>query len=100
MFNLRIERDGNGAPYIEWEQRPGGIKRAWIQRKDPTSDKNWAEVDDGRYLNVVRCMDWGRTGGNATDFPIFSDMPDEQILLAFVMSVSAITGCPASGRPT
>jgi len=32
-------------------------------------------------------------GGNATDFPIFSDLSDEQILKAFVSAVCAITGC-------
>lgn len=98
MTSLKIQRDGNDAPYIEWEQRPGGIKRAWVQRKDTTSDKNWADVPDGRYLNVVRCTEWGRTGGNATDFPIFSELPDEQILVAFVTSVSAITGCQIHQR--
>ena len=46
------------------------------------------------YLNVVRADGPGTDpGGNATDFPIFCDLPDEQILEAFVQLVCAITGC-------
>jgi hypothetical protein len=88
-----IERDAKGQLFIEWEQAPGGFKRAWIQRKtDPSKD--WAKARDGRYLNVVRVEGRGiGPAGNATDFPIFSDLPDEQILEAFVAAVSAITGC-------
>jgi hypothetical protein len=90
---MKIQRDGNGQPYIAWEQAPGGYKRAWIQRKsDP--DKDWAKTPSGRYLNVVRTEQLGGgPAGNATDFPIFSALPDEQILEAFVATVSAITGC-------
>lgn len=92
---MRIERDTKDQPYIEWEQAEGGFKRAWVQRKsDPAKD--WAK--SGRYLNVVR-VEGPRLGpaGNPTDFPIFSSLPDEQILLAFVTAVSAITGCPIRG---
>jgi hypothetical protein len=86
---LKIERDLSDQPYIQWEQAPGKEKRAWIQRKaDP--EKNWANAP--RYLNVVRCAD-GRPGGNPTDFPIFSDLSDEQVLISFVSAVSSITGC-------
>lgn len=87
--------DNNGQPYIEWEQTqiPGrGIKRAWIQRKtDPVTD--WAKT--GRYLNVARCESFG-TGpkGNATDFPISSNLSDEDVLRAFVAAVCGIVGCP------
>lgn len=90
---MNIQRDTKGQPYVEWEQAPGGYKRAWIQRKtDP--GKDWAGAPDGRYLNVVR-VDGPGVGpaGNATDFPIFSDLSDEQILEAFVSAVCAITGC-------
>ena len=87
---MEIKRDGNGSPYIEWEQAAGCYKRAWIQRKADAS-KNWANAE--RYLNVVRCNEPGRPGGNPTDFPIFNDLPDEQILIAFVQAVSAMTGC-------
>ena len=91
---MEIQRDTKGQPFIEWEQAPGGFKRAWIQRKtDP--EKDWANTPDGRYLNVVRVKNLGAgPAGNATDFPIFCSLSDEQILLAFVASVSAITGCP------
>ena len=88
---MQIKRDGKGQPYIEWEIGPGGYKRAWVQRRDP--DKDWAKTPGGRYLNVVRveAFDHG-PAGNATDFPIYNDLSDEQILRTFVLSVSAITG--------
>ena len=88
---MKIRRDGKGQPFIEWAQVEGCFKRAWIQRKD-AEDKDWART--GRYLNVVRCNAPGRPGGNPTDFPIFdSPLSDEQLLRAFVQSVSAMTGC-------
>lgn len=88
-----IQHDTLGQPFIEWEQAPGGYKRAWIQRKtDP--EKDWAKTPGARYLNVVRIDNLGcGPKGNATDFPIFSSLSDEQILESFVASVSAITGC-------
>lgn len=87
---IEIQKDGKGQPYIQWEQAPGGWKRAWIQTKDGESD--WASTR--RYLNVVRTASAdGGPSGNATDFPIFSDLPDEQILEAFVAAVCAVTGC-------
>lgn len=57
----------------------------------PESDKGWAGV--GSYLNVVR-MEEPHTGpaGNSTDFPISSDLDDEQILVAFVTVVTSIIG--------
>lgn len=90
---MEIKQDNKGQPFIEWEQAPGGYKRAWIQRKtDP--EKDWAKAPEGRYLNVVRIESLGSgPAGNATDFPIFSNLPDEQILVAFVSTVTAITGC-------
>ena len=90
---MRIQLDTKGQPFIEWQQAPGGYKRAWIQRKTD-SEKDWADAPGGRYLNVVRIKELGGgSAGNATDFPILSDLPDEQILVAFVAAVSAITGC-------
>lgn len=85
---MEIQHDGNGQPYIEWEQAAGCYKRAWIQRRD--GDKDWADTE--RYLNVVRCNSAGHPGGNATDFPIFNNLADEQILLAFVYAINAMTG--------
>lgn len=94
---MKIQHDGKGQPFIEWEQVEGSYKRAWIQRKD-TEDKDWAKT--GRYLNVVRCNAPGRPGGNPTDFPIFhSPLTDEQILRAFVHSVCAMTGCKLQAEP-
>jgi hypothetical protein len=93
MSNLEIKHDTKGQPYLEWEQAPGGYKRAWIQTKsDPNTD--WAQTPGGRYLNVVRIDSLGSgPAGNATDFPIFSDLSDEQILRGFVYAVCGITGC-------
>jgi len=90
---IQIQTDSMGQPYIEWAQAEGSrafCKRAWIQHK--TDEKDWAGT--GRYLNVVR-LDRERPGigGNPTDFPIFSDLPDNQILEAFVAAVCAVTGC-------
>ena len=91
---MNIQRDGKDQMFIEWAQGPNGFKRAWIQRRaDP--DKDWANTPEGRYLNVVRIEALGGgPAGSATDFPVFSNLPDEQILEAFVTTVSAITGCP------
>ena len=87
---VRIQEDGNGQPYIQWQcGNTGGFKRAWIQRR--AGEKDWA--NSKRYLNVVR-TEGPHSGpsGNATDFPIFSNLPDEQILEAFVAAVCSITG--------
>lgn len=87
---MNIKKDGKGQSYIEWEIGPGGFKRAWIQYRE--ADKDWAST--GRYLNVVRVEEYDKgPAGNATDFPTFSNLSDEQILTAFVSSVCAITGC-------
>jgi len=87
---MKLGTEGKGQTMIEWEIAPGAWKRAWIQNRHGT-DKDWAGT--GRYLNVVRTEGMGAgPGGNATDFPIFCDLPDKQILTAFVQSVSAITG--------
>jgi len=88
MLEIEHDKTANKQPYIEWQQVEGAYKRAWIQKRE--GDKDWAGT--GRYLNVVRCQEKGRVGGNPTDFPIYNDLPDEEILLAFVHSVSAITG--------
>lgn len=90
---IEVQTDGKGQLYIEWRQAavPGGYKRAWIQRKTDTS-KDWAGT--GRYVNVVRVEGPGEgPAGNATDFPVFSDLPDRQILEAFVAAICAVTGC-------
>ncbi|MDE0032463.1 MAG: hypothetical protein OXU75_04965 [Deltaproteobacteria bacterium] len=89
-MEIPIHRDGNGQPYVEWSQERRGYKRAWIRHPtDP--DNDWAGV--GRYLNVVR-VEEPHTGpaGNSTDFPISSNLDDEQILVAFVTAVTSITG--------
>ena len=88
---MTIQHDQKGQPFVEWEQAPGGYKRAWIQRKADIG-KNWANTE--RYLNVVRITAPGQgPAGNATDFPIFNGLPDDQILAAFVAMVCGLTGC-------
>lgn len=75
----------------EWSHGANGFERAWIQDRAGI-DKDWA--DSGRKLTVVRIeRPDAAPGGNATDFPAFSQLPDEQRLIAFVTAVSAITGC-------
>ena len=90
---MKISKDGNGSPYIEWSQSGEHLKRAWIQRK--TDQRDWAGT--GRYLNVVRrSKDRPGSGGNPTDFPIFysdAEKSDEDILRAFVKAACEITGC-------
>lgn len=86
---MEIKRDTLGQPYIEWDQGQGCYKRAWIQKRDETD-----YAGTGRYLNVVRCNEPGHPGGNPADFPIYNQLPDEQILLSFVYGANAITGLP------
>jgi hypothetical protein len=38
-------------------------------------------------------MQSGNPAGNPTDFPIFNNLSDQQILEAFVAAVCSITGC-------
>lgn len=88
---MNIEHDEKNQPFVAWEQGPGGFKRAWIRRPDnPNTD--WAGT--GRYINVARTESLGSgPAGQSADFPIFNDLPDEQVLMAFVASVCGITGC-------
>ena len=91
-MEIRIGKDKKGEHIIEWEQVPDGWKLAWIQHKT-NPDKDWASTPSGRYLNVVRTDGPGcGPAGNATDFPIFSNLPDKAILLSFVVAVNGITG--------
>ena len=85
---MKIRKDGYEQPYVEWSQAKDRYERAWVRHR--TGDKDWAGT--GRYLNVVRCGSPGQPGGNPTDFPIYNDLPDEQILLSFVYAANAITG--------
>src|SRR5438270_5152824 len=88
---LPIQYDGNNQPYIQWQQGTRGYKRAWIQHREGPAD--WAGTR--RYLNIARTEGpESGPGGNATDFPIFSELDNEQVLEAFVAAVCAITGYP------
>lgn len=94
-MKFTILHDGKGSPYIEWCQcidRAGKphLKRAWIRTRSAEND--WAGVR--RYLHIAR-VDNG-SPNPSPDFPIFSDLPDEQILVAFVSNINAITGCVPS----
>ena len=88
---MNIQRDGKQQLYVEWPQTENGAKRAWVRHAEPGTD--WAGT--GRYVNVVRIEELGGgPAGQSTDFPIFNDLPDEQVLIAFVAAVCGITGCP------
>lgn len=86
-----IKMDHKYQPYIQWSQAPGTDtgKRAWIQRRD--SEGDWAKTPGGRYLNFARTN--GENGGPSApvDFPIFSELTDEQILIAFVSHIRGLT---------
>jgi hypothetical protein len=92
-----IQHDNNGQPFVEWQQMApggpgtGGFKRAWIRR--PTSaDRDWAGT--GRYVNVAMIGGLGQgPSGPSADFPIFNQLPDDQVLVAFVAAVCGLTGC-------
>lgn len=87
---MQIQRDLKHQIYVEWQQGPHGFKRAWIRRASP--DKDWAGTR--RYVNVVRVESLGGgPAGSSTDFPIFNNLPDEQVLIAFVAAVCGVTGC-------
>ena len=86
---LVIGKDRSGQTMIQWLQSTHW-KRAWIQRKADLA-KDWAGAE--RYINVVRVED-GRPAGNPTDFPVFtSPLSDEELLIAFVTAICAMTGC-------
>ena len=91
---MKILKDTNKSCYVQWvkgtnQRQEVCEQRAWVQHRTGADD--WAGTQ--RYLNVVRCNTKGNPVGNATDFPIYSELSDEQILLAFVHAVNAITGC-------
>ena len=88
---MQIKKDGKGQKYLEWEIGPGGFKRDWISI---VTRKRIGRRRRAPNLNVVRVEAFDKgPAGNATDFPIFSDLSDEQILIAFVSSICAMTGC-------
>jgi hypothetical protein len=92
-----IHRDNQNQPFVEWQHIPPGgggnrgFRRAWI-RHPATADKDWAGT--GRYVNVapIGALGGGPAGQSA-DFPIFNDLPDDQVLIAFVAAVCGVTGC-------
>ena len=90
---MRIQRDTNGSVYVQWvkgtNQRSEACEQcAWVHHRFGDDDSSGTR----RYLNVVMCNQKGNPGGNATDFPIYSTLSDEQVPRAFVHSVTAVTG--------
>lgn len=82
-------RDNNGSRYVEWNRGAQGLARAWINER--TGDKDWA--GSKRYLNAARVeRPGGGPSGNSLDYPIWNDLSEDDILRAFVTSVSAICG--------
>ncbi len=88
---IQAHRDENGASPASRVVKKAVI--SWIKFNGIDTDKDWASAREGRYLNVVRVEPGRGVGGNPTDFPLFTDLADEQILEAFVASTCAITGC-------
>jgi len=90
--SMRFGVDQKGQHYIEWNRATNGIPgyaRAWIAHR--TGGKDWAGT--GRYLNTARVDEpGGGPRGNGTDFPIYSELGDLDILRTFVVSVSALAG--------
>lgn len=89
---FEIQRDTNDSPYIEWRQAIDAkglphIKRAWIQNR-AGKDTDWAGV--GRYLLVARVE--GRAPLRGPDFPVATDLSDEEALIAFVTKLHEVTG--------
>jgi hypothetical protein len=81
--------DQNKSRTVEWDRGAGGRARAWISRRPP--EKDWA--GSGRYLNATRIDEpGGGPRGTGLDYPIWNDLPDDDILRAFVTGVSAIVG--------
>ncbi len=65
----------------------------WIQCRSPESEKDWASAKDRRYINVARIeKPGGGPAGIPVDFPVFSDLPDEQLLLLLGYFIVALTG--------
>ena len=96
---MEIKTDTYGSMYVQWikgRDREGKPceQRAWVQHRKGEGD--WA--GNVRYLNIVRCNERGNPAGNATDFPIYGDLPDVLVLESFVRSVMAITGYDSSDR--
>ena len=91
---MEIQRDSKEQPYIHWEHAGNKYRRAWIRHS--TGAQDWAGT--GRYVNVGPCDSAGRVKGHSADFPIYNDLPDEQVLLAFVSAVNAMTGWKERGE--
>jgi len=94
---MNIQYDNNGQPFVAFEQMPpggpgtGGFKRAWIRKPVPGSPVDWAGT--GRYVNVGMTSGLGGGPAPGADFPIFDrNLPDDQVLHAFVAAVCGITG--------
>lgn len=89
---MKFGTDGKGQTFIEWNRGradTNGWARAWISHRD--GEKDWAGT--GRYLNATRIdAPGGGPSGTGPDFPIDSPLSDRDILRAYVVSVSAITG--------
>lgn len=88
---MQFYRDGKNQLYVEWEIAPEILKRAWVQHR--AGENDWAGTI--RYLNVVR-VDEPNAGprGQAADFPIYSNLSDEQVLTVFVTTLCGLTGRP------
>lgn len=91
ILMTEILKDGQGQSYIQWKIADGNFRRVWV-RRPKNSAKDYAKT--GRYLSVVRTdsIDSKRIGGNPTDFPVYSEVSDDQILRTFIRCIIAMTG--------
>ena len=92
---MKIETDGKGQPYIEWEHGAYGdgvVKRAWINTRDRDDNKAYDWAGTSKYLCIGNFKK-GVPQGFPQDFPIHNAyLTDEQILNTTVGMLSALGG--------
>jgi len=92
---MRFFRDSLGQLALEWLHFPGNgegmNKRAWVQRREPGSEDEWAGSPQGRYVLVASLTASGRPL-QGPDFPVFTDKTDEQVLMDVATAMMTATG--------
>ena len=96
---MRFLRDGRGQLALEWSHFPGNgkgmNKRAWVQHRVPKSKDDWARSPKGRYVLVASLTATG-SPLQGPDFPVFTDKPDEQVLMDVATAMMAATGASSA----
>ena len=91
---MRFFRDGKDQLCLEWSHWPGDEqfnKRAWIQYRQPLSQKDWANSPEGRYVIVASLTESGNPL-QGPDFPVFSTLSDKEILIGVANAFTEVTG--------